>query len=554
MNDNAIAPTILLVDSSSRSREEKQYGLTQRGYEVILVENNDHALNVLDAETIPIVISELHASGIDGMRLMHVALRKKADAGIILMTEPGSTELVVTAMKEGAYDVLEQPVYVEKLAAEIEKILERQKIVQENVDLQRQLEARYGFENIVGRSASIQRIREQILQIADTQSTVLIYGESGTGKELVAYALHSNSSRRNKSFVPVFCNALSEGVIESELFGHERGAFTNAVKLHKGRFELAHGGSLFLDEVGELTPATQVKLLRVLQERTFQRVGSTQWIKTDTRLIAATNRNLEEEVKNGHFREDLYYRLRVIPLTVPPLRERKEDLPLLIDRFIRRFSERENKQIEGIDHRALEWLSAYHWPGNVRQLENCIEGMIVMNTGLSTLTEDDVPEFVRHPTARRNAIHIPSGISHTKDSLAPELIRSLVMTVAEQRGEIISDITDEAVHHLSMVDWSRNGGALRRCIDMMVLLADHPVLEVQDIPSDYLPAIPPSETSTPNNQQEVGIQVGMSMEEAERRLIKTTLASCGHNKTHTARVLKIGLSTLFRKIKMYHLD
>jgi DNA-binding NtrC family response regulator len=271
-------------------------------------------------------------------------------------------------------------------------------------------------------------------------------------------------------------------------------------------------------------------------------------------LIAATNRNLEEEVKNGHFREDLYYRLRVIPLTVPPLRERKEDLPLLIDRFIRRFSERENKQIEGIDHRALEWLSAYHWPGNVRQLENCIEGMIVMNTGLSTLTEDDVPEFVRHPTARRNAIHIPSGISYTKDTLAPELIRSLVMTVAEQRGEIISDITDEAVHHLSMVDWSRNGGALRRCIDMMVLLADHPVLEVQDIPSDYLPAIPPSETSTPNNQQEVGIQVGMSMEEAERRLIKTTLASCGHNKTHTARVLKIGLSTLFRKIKMYHLD
>ena len=560
MNETDIIPTILLVDSSSRSREEKQYSLTQRGYEVIVVENSDHALNVLDTESIPIVISELHASGIDGMRLMHVALRKKADAGVILMTAPGSTELAVTAMKEGAYDVLEQPVYVEKLAAEIEKILDRQRIVQENIDLQRQLEARYGLENIVGRSASMQHIREQILQIADTQSTVLIYGESGTGKELVAYALHGNSSRREKSFVPVFCNALSEGVIESELFGHERGAFTNAVKLHRGRFELADRGSLFLDEVGELTPATQVKLLRVLQERKFQRVGSTQWIETDTRLIAATNRNLEEEVKTGRFREDLYYRLRVIPLTVPPLRERKEDLPLLIDHFIRRFSERENRQIERIAPRALEWLSAYHWPGNVRQLENCIEGMIVLGAG-STLTEDDVPEFIRHRLAPQDAATpIPGlsstsspSISSTRDMLPPDLIRSLVMTVTEQRGGMVSTITDEAIRHLAKVDWSINRGDLRRCIDTMVLLADHAILDVKDIPPDFLPVMSP-DSSGMEDHQDTGIRVGMSMEEAERHLIKATLASCNHNKTQAARVLKIGLRTLFRKIKTYHLD
>ncbi len=543
---------ILLVEDSSRGRDEKHYGLTQRGYRVIAVENSDHALNVLATEPTNVIISDLSAPGIDGLRLMSVALGRNPEIGVILMTEPGSMDLAIAAMKEGAYDVLEKPVYVEKLAAEIDKIQERQRIVQENRKLLHQLDSRYGFENIVGRSASMQRIREQILQIADTESTVLIFGESGTGKELVAHALHHGSSRRDKSFVPVFCNALSEGVIESELFGHERGAFTNAVKTYKGRFELADGGSLFLDEVGELSPSTQVKLLRVLQERKFQRVGSSNWLRTDTRVIAATNLDLEAEIEKGRFREDLYYRLRVVTLTLPPLRERKEDLPLLIDHCIRRFSERENKRIERIDQRALELLSTYHWPGNVRQLENCIEGMIVMGAG-ETLTLADVPEFVRHPQAEPLAVALDDDPKQ-RDDLSPDIIRYLAMKVAEQRNVPVKSVTDGALAILTAIDWSKDGGSLRRCLETMVLLADGSELDVEDIPAEYLPGLSKKSGADKEDEDGVDIRVGMSMKESERRLIAATLAACGQNKARTARVLQIGQRTLYRKIKTYHLE
>ena len=543
---------ILLVEGSSRGRDEKHYGLTQRGHRVIAVENSDQALNVLAAEAPNVIISDLNAPGIDGLRLMGVALGRNSEVGVILMTDPGSMGLAVAAMKEGAYDVLEKPVYVEKLAAEIEKILDRQRIVQENQELLHQLDTRYGFENIVGRSASMQRIREQILQIADTQSTVLIFGESGTGKELVAHALHRASSRRNKSFVPVFCNALSEGVIESELFGHEKGAFTNAVKTYRGRFELADGGTLFLDEVGELSPATQVKLLRVLQERKFQRVGSGNWLQTDTRVIAATNRDLEAEIESGRFREDLYYRLRVVTLSLPPLRERKEDLPLLIDHCIRRFGEREKKPIERIDPPALELLSTYHWPGNVRQLENCIEGMIVMGTG-KALTVADVPEFIRHTRPESAAVPPDDGPGRP-DDLSPDFIRYLAGKIAEQRHVPVRPITDRALAALAGVDWSADGASLRRCLETMVLLADGDGLDVEDIPAEFLPERSGQSAADGEDKDGVDIRVGMTMKEGERRLIAATLAACGRNKARTARVLRIGQRTLFRKIKAYHLE
>lgn len=543
---------ILLVEGSSRGRDEKHYGLTQRGHRVIAVENSDQALNVLAAEAPSVIISDLNGPGIDGLRLMGVALGRNPEVGVILMTDPGSMGLAVAAMKEGAYDVLEKPVYVEKLAAEIEKILDRQRIVQENQELLHQLDTRYGFENIVGRSASMQRIREQILQIADTQSTVLIFGESGTGKELVAHALHRASSRRNRSFVPVFCNALSEGVIESELFGHEKGAFTNAVKTYRGRFELADGGTLFLDEVGELAPSTQVKLLRVLQERKFQRVGSGNWLQTDTRVIAATNRDLEAEIESGRFREDLYYRLRVVTLSLPPLRERKEDLPLLIDHCIRRFGERENKPIERIDPQALELLSTYHWPGNVRQLENCIEGMIVMGTG-KNLTVADVPEFVRHTRPESTAVPL-NEVPDRPDDLSPDFIRFLAGKIAEQRNVPDRPITDRALAALAAVDWSADGASLRRCLETMVLLADGDGLDVEDIPAEFLPERTGHSAEDGEDEDGVDIRVGMSMKEGERRLIAATLAACGRNKARTARVLRIGQRTLFRKIKAYHLE
>ncbi|MXY49487.1 MAG: sigma-54-dependent Fis family transcriptional regulator [Gemmatimonadetes bacterium] len=543
---------ILLVEGSSRGRDEKHYGLTQRDHRVIAVENSDKALNVLATESPSVIISDLNAPGIDGLRLMGVALGRNPEVGVILMTDPGSMDLAVAAMKEGAYDVLEKPVYVEKLAAEIEKILDRQRIVQENQELLHQLDTRYGFENIVGRSASMQRIREQILQIADTQSTVLIFGESGTGKELVAHALHRASSRRNRSFVPVFCNALSEGVIESELFGHEKGAFTNAVKTYRGRFELADGGTLFLDEVGELAPSTQVKLLRVLQERKFQRVGSGNWLKTDTRVIAATNRDLEAEIESGRFREDLYYRLRVVTLSLPPLRERKEDLPLLIDHCIRRFGERENKPIERIDPPALEMLSTYHWPGNVRQLENCIEGMIVMGTG-KTLTVADVPEFIRHTRPESTAVPL-NEVPDRADDLSPDFILYLAGKIAEQRHVPVRPITDRALAVLAAVDWSADGASLRRCLETMILLADGDGLDMEDIPAEFLPERSGQSAANGEDGDGVDIRVGMTMKEGERRLIAATLAACGRNKARTARVLRIGQRTLFRKIKAYHLE
>lgn len=545
------SPTVLLVENSSRAREEKTYGLTQRGYQVIPVETGDQAVNVLESESVDVLISELSAPGIDGMRLMTIALRRKPGIGVILMTVPGSTAVAVTAMKEGAYDVLEQPVFVEKLAAEIDKVLEQQRIVRTNVDLQRQLEARYSFGNIIGKSASMQRIRDQILQIADTQATVLIYGESGTGKGLVAHALYTNSSRKDKPFVPLSCNALSEGLIESELFGHERGAFTSAIKTHKGRFELADGGTLFLDEVGELTPATQVKLLRVLQERKFERVGGTQTLRTDVRLIAATNRSLEEEVVKGRFREDLYYRLKVVTLTVPPLRERQEDLPLLIDHFIREFSEREGKRTERLDRRAFERLMAYRWPGNVRELENCIEGMIVM-ASTALLGEDDVPEYIRRPAEERTSAAVPVSTTSV-EALAPDLIRSLVRTIAERRAVAVRDITDEVAEQLASIDWSQTEKPLRRCLETMVLLSERTVLDVTDIPSEYLKRVPHSKPDA-EKAKPVGITVGMSMDEAERQLIRATLEACDYNRARTARTLKIGLRTLFRKMKTYELE
>ena len=549
--DSHTDPTILLVEEASRGRDEKYYGLTQHGYRVISVQNSDQALNVLASEFTNVIVSELNGNGIDGLRLMNVAIGRYPEIGVILMTEPGTMDLAIAAMKEGAYDVLEKPVYVEKLTVEIDKILERQEIVEENRQLMHQLDTRYGFDNIVGRSASMQRIKEQILQIANTQSTVLIFGESATGKELVAHALHHGSTRRNKSFVPVFCNALSEGVIESELFGHERGAFTNAVKTYKGRFELADGGTLFLDEVGELSPSTQVKLLRVLQERKFQRVGSTSWLQTDSRVIAATNRNLEAEIEKGHFREDLYYRLRVVTLSLPPLRERKEDLPLLIDHSIRRFSEREKKPIESIDRRALELLSTYHWPGNIRQLENCIEGMIVMGNS-ETLTVDDVPEFIRHP--QTTSIAISADISEQSENFSPDFIQYLAKKIAEKRNLPFRDFTEQALTTLSKINWERESGSLRRCIETMLLLTEEKVMDVIDIPKEYLTDklinLQPGEPK----EDHLDIRVGMSMKESEKKLIAATLAACGQNKARTARVLEIGSRTLFRKIKTYRLE
>jgi len=297
-------------------------------------------------------------------------------------------------MDEGAYDYLNKPIDLNILRAKIRKALEKQKLVRSNVELKRQLDKRYGFEGIIGGSEPMQNVFDTLRQVSGSMATVLILGESGTGKELVARAIHANSPRRGNHFVPLNCAALSETILESELFGHEKGAFTGATQTRKGRFEYAHGGTLFLDEIGDLPPDTQVKLLRVIEYGEVTRIGANESFKVDVRLIAATNKNLLGLVREGKFREDLYYRLKVVTVDLPPLRERLEDLPLLVQSFIDEFSKRQNRKPPEITPAAMELLYNYDWPGNVRELRNCVEAMVALDKD-GRIDAEDVPKYVK---------------------------------------------------------------------------------------------------------------------------------------------------------------
>jgi DNA-binding NtrC family response regulator len=383
---------ILVVDDDSYVRGATEEILIRKGYDVDTASAASGALQKLDEGEYDLLLSDIKMPGMSGLELLGKVKTKWPELTVILMTAYSSVEDAVRAMKDGAYDYIQKG--SESTTAETEIVVERalkfQETERENRRLRSELQSRYGFGNMIGKAKPMEQVFNYIETVADSPATVLVTGESGTGKELVARSLHYNSARRNGPFIRLNCAALPKDLMESELFGHEKGAFTGAVKQTRGRFEMADGGTLLLDEISEIDPALQAKLLRVLQEREFERVGSTQTIKVNVRIVATTNRDLQKEVDEGNFRQDLYYRLNVIEVEMPPLRDRLEDIPALVRAFVDRYNEENGKGIEGIDDEALELVMRYDWPGNVRELENYIERAVVVGGG-PILTVADFP-------------------------------------------------------------------------------------------------------------------------------------------------------------------
>jgi len=445
--------SILLVDDHAEHAEALASALEALPCTTEIAKGGAEALEKLAAAPYDLAITDLIMNDVDGMEVLRQAKGRDPDIEVILVTGYATVENAVAAMQQGAATYLRKPVNLEELRAVVRNALEKRSLRRTNLELRSQLEARFGFEGVIGNHPRMLRLVETLRQIAPTDATVLIYGESGTGKELVARALHNNCRRRSAHFVALNCAALSEGILESELFGHEKGSFTGAMTARKGRFEYADGGTLLLDEVGDMPPSTQVKLLRVLERNEIVRVGSNTPVHVDVRIVAATHRRLEALVKDGTFREDLYFRLKVVTLYIPPLRERKDDIPLLADYFLRDISKAYDKPITEITPDARRRLAAYDWPGNVRELRNAIEHMVVVTTD--------------------------------------------------------------------------------------------PVLDTDDLPDHIVPGEPPA--------PEMPQLVGMSLTDAERELIKNTLAQVGGNRVEAARVLGIGERTLYRKIKEYGL-
>ena len=392
-NSSSSKPVVLVVDDERNTREG--LGRALRGdYEVVLAESAAAALEALERQPVDVMLSDVRMPGGDGLSLLRETRSRHPATICILLTAYGSVETAVEAMKLGAQDFLTKPVNLDQLDLVLARALRARDLERENRELHKRLDARYGLENIIGSSPAMERLFDVIRQAAPTQATVLIEGASGTGKELVAQAIHHLSPRAGGPFVAVHCAALSPTLLESELFGHEKGAFTGAIARRKGRFEMANGGTLFLDEIGEIDASVQIKLLRVLETRQFERVGGDETLTADVRFVAATNRDLAAEVRAGRFREDLYYRLDVVGVRMPTLAERASDIPMLCDHFVKEFAPRNGRTVAGIEPAAMALLQAYPWPGNVRELRNTIEKMVVLSRG-ELLTVQDVPANVR---------------------------------------------------------------------------------------------------------------------------------------------------------------
>lgn len=444
---------VLIVDDEKNIRAGLGKAIEMDGHNVLLAEDGRRALEIVESDEIDLIIADLKMPRISGEELLRRIVQEYPTLPVIILTGHGTIESAVQAMRDGAYDFLTKPVNLDRLSLLVKRALSTRELVLQHRALQEELDQRREFANIVGESGEMKRVFEVVGQVAPTRASVLVTGDSGVGKELIADALHNLSNRKQKPFIKVHCAALSESLLESELFGHERGSFTGAVGRKRGRFELAHTGTIFLDEIGEINPSVQIKILRVLQEKEFERVGGEETLEVDVRVISATNKDLKAEIENGTFREDLYYRLNVVNIHIPPLRDRKEDIPLLAAAFVKEFAQENEKQVEGIDPKARSLLYSYSWPGNVRELRNCLESAVVMSKG-NVITSDDLPPSI---------------------------------------------ITDSESNH-------------------------------------------------------VRIQLGATMEQAEKEIIRANLAAQNGNKSRTAEILGIGRKTLHRKIAEYQLE
>jgi two-component system response regulator PilR (NtrC family) len=396
---------ILVVDDELSVREFFEILLKKEGYDVVTALDFPDAVKVMKEQALDLIVTDLQLKVGDGMGLLKEARVHCPDVPVIMITAYATTDSAVEAMKAGAFDYLSKPFKIEEIKVVIQKALDTRNLATENQQLKTQLVQRYDFTNFIGESEPMRRVYDLIKKTAPTKTNVLIYGESGTGKELVARAIHFNSTRKDKPFVTVNCGAIPQNLIESELFGHVRGAFTGAVASKEGLFEAAHKGTIFLDEIGELPLVMQVKLLRVIQEKSFLRVGSTESVEVDVRIIAATNRNLEDEVKQGNFREDLFYRLNVIQITLPPLRQRKGDIPVLADYFLKKYARETGKDVRRISPKALEYLSNYEFLGNVRELENIIERSVALES-TQEVQVDSLPGNVLNPEQHKDRLSL----------------------------------------------------------------------------------------------------------------------------------------------------
>ncbi len=426
---------ILLVDDDSSGRQALADLLRDDGYEVSTAADPFKALGKFDDVAPHLVITDLLMPGIDGIELLSRIHKRDADCPVIVLTGFGKVESAVNAMRAGAIDYLTKPVNLDELEIVVNRAIDNCRVRREAAQLRSQLVERHGLDNVIGSSEAIRRVYEQVAQVAPSNASVLITGESGTGKELVAAALHSKGQRPRGPFIKVHCAALAETLLESELFGHERGAFTGAIARRDGRFQAAHGGTLFLDEIGEISQSTQVKLLRFLQEREFERVGSSEPVKVDVRVVAATNRNLQEEMSAGNFREDLYYRLNVITIEMPALRDRRSDIPLLADHFLKRFAAENGKRIDSLSPAALKLINGHYWPGNVRELENAIERAVVMSRD-ATLEAEDLPPSLH------DAQDVESGAPPIPGASVAEVEKYLILRTLEHTGGSKSKAAD----------------------------------------------------------------------------------------------------------------
>jgi len=382
--------TVLIVDDERHTREGLEAALEDT-YDVFTARDADEAFRLMDSEPFDVVLTDLRMAGKSGMKVIDHAMKLPGAPICIMMTAYGNVETAVEAMKRGAFDFVTKPVSLEKIEIMIERALKSRKVEAENVQLHQRLDQKFSFQGLIGHSQALENVLQKVRQVAPTRATVMLLGETGTGKELIAAMVHQNSPRAKEPFMPVHCAAIATNLLESELFGHEKGAFTGAQERRIGRFEAADGGTLFLDEIGEIDASIQVKLLRFLETRQVERLGGNKPVQVDVRLICATNRNLKEMVDKGEFREDLYYRLNVVQIELPPLRERREDIALLLDHYVRRTAEENGVQPVKFEVEALRVLENYRWPGNIRELRNFCENMVVMHSG-QTITPYDLGE------------------------------------------------------------------------------------------------------------------------------------------------------------------
>jgi nitrogen regulation protein NR(I) len=462
---------ILVIEDDETVRDVLRSFLGQKGFEVMLAQNGESGLDLLHAEKFDLIFTDLMMPGISGMEVLKAVVESRISVPVIVMTAFGTVQTAVEAMRMGAFDYITKPFNLDELMIILDKALSVAKLQKENRMLKRQLKNKYNYEGLVGDSPSMQAVYELIEKISDTDSTVLITGESGTGKELIAKTIHYNNlSRAGGPFVPLNCAAIPRDLLESELFGHEKGAFTGAINTRIGRFELAQGGTLFLDEVGELDPSLQVKLLRILQEREFERVGGVKTIKVDVRILAATNKDLENVTKEGKFREDLFYRLNVIPLHLPPLRQRVEDITLLTAHFIQEFSQKRKREAFTLSSDAMRCLLKYPWPGNVRELENLIERLTILVNN-KVVTVADLPEKFHQMIGidrEQAADNNPKALDHIAPIAAPTALRDDYLEFRES-GIDLNKTVSSLERKLIMQALEKSGGVRSKAAQLLKL-------------------------------------------------------------------------------------